>query len=130
MTPAAFLRFLWQEKPESLYILIWVRQGKSSHWFRDLADAAAFAQQVGVDRDVYVGVGLSAHDCGRENRCISDEVVGLAGFWFDFDLRVCQEITRTTLTHFVLYCGWCTPATFSVGSVLWRPSWTSGCADW
>jgi hypothetical protein len=87
MTPVAFLRFLWQEKPESLYILIWVRQGKSSHWFRDLSAAADFVQKVGVDTDVYVGVGLSPRDCGRANRCISDEVAGLAGFWFDFDLN-------------------------------------------
>jgi putative DNA primase/helicase len=32
-------------------------------------------------------VGLSDRDYGEANRCISDEVAGLAGFWFDFDLR-------------------------------------------
>ena len=32
MTPFDFLNLLWQTKPEELYVLIWTRQGKQSHW--------------------------------------------------------------------------------------------------
>jgi hypothetical protein len=84
MTPATFLDLLWGQKPGALYILIWVRQGKRSHWFRDIAKAADFIGKRG-HHDVYVGVGLSEQD--PDQRCKSDDVAGLAGFWADFDLR-------------------------------------------
>ena len=86
MTPAGFLELLWRDKPDALYILIWVLHGKRSHWFRDVAEAAEFIQS-GPGRDVYVGVGLSTSDHGLEHRCKSGEIAGLAGFWADLDLR-------------------------------------------
>ena len=87
MTPAAFLHLLWQGKPDPLYVLIWVRQRRTSHWFRDVAAAADFVQKTGAHSDVYVGVGLSGRDYGPEHRCISEEVKGLGGLWADFDLQ-------------------------------------------
>jgi hypothetical protein len=84
MTPLDFLRWLWGNKPMGLYVLIWTRQDKRSHWFRDLADAAEFV--TAHDRDVYVGVGVSESDYGQHHRCLSEKVMGLAGFWADFDL--------------------------------------------
>jgi len=86
MTPSSFLDLLWEQKPDGLYILIWVRQGKNSHWFRDIAKAADFIGK-GSSHDTYVGVGLSERDRGSDHRCKSDDVAGLAGFWADFDLR-------------------------------------------
>ena len=46
-------------------------------------------------------------------------------------LRVCQEITRTGWSDFVLYLwSWRITRTSSGGSVPCRPSWTSVCAVW
>jgi hypothetical protein len=86
MTPASFLDLLWGQKPDGLYLLIWARRGKQSHWFRDIARAADFIGR-GAGHDTYVGVGLSERDHGPDQRCKSDEVAGLAGFWADSDLR-------------------------------------------
>jgi putative DNA primase/helicase len=86
MTPASFLELLWAEKPDPMYILIWVRQGKTSHWFRDVRSADEFVR-CELGRDVYVGVGLSRSDCGEVNRCVSGEIAGLAGMWADLDLK-------------------------------------------
>ena len=77
MTPATFLDLLCGRKPRVLYILIWTRQGKESHWFRHIAKAADFIAKRG-DHDVYVGVGLSEQDRGPDQRCKSDDIAGLA----------------------------------------------------
>jgi uncharacterized protein (DUF1800 family) len=46
-------------------------------------------------------------------------------------LRACQEISRTSCDDYVLYLwSWRTTRTSNSGSVLCRPSWTSGCAVW
>lgn len=86
MTPRAFLDLLWQHKPAELYVLLWTLQDKQSHWFQDVAKAAEFAGAV-MDRDVYVGLGLSKSDHGPARRCTSDEIAGLSGFGSDLDLR-------------------------------------------
>jgi hypothetical protein len=85
MTPAAFLELLWRDKPNALYILIWVLNGKESHWFKEITSAGEFIQS-GPGLDVYVGVGLSQYGQGRDHRCKSGEIAGLAGFWADLDL--------------------------------------------
>jgi len=86
VTPREFLNLLWEYKPEDHYILIWMLQDKQSHWYREIAAAAKFVSQV-RGHDVYAGVGLSSHDYGSANRCASDEIAGIAGFWADLDLR-------------------------------------------
>jgi hypothetical protein len=87
MSPAEFLHLLWDGKPNPSHILIWVRQGRKSCWFRDLHAAAQFVQQAGAQNDLYVGVGLSGRDLGAGHRCKAQDIVGLAGFWADFDLK-------------------------------------------
>jgi hypothetical protein len=42
MTPLDFLEMLWGTKPTDLHILIWTRNGKRSHWFREARAAATF----------------------------------------------------------------------------------------
>src|SRR6266853_1039012 len=85
MTPLEFLKLLWQNMPEHLFILIWALVGKTSYWYRDLTEAAAL---VSAHRtDVYTGVGLSSKDYGATKRCPSGEVAGLAGVWADLDLK-------------------------------------------
>ena len=88
MIPREFLKLLWENKPEDLYILIWTLQDKRSHWSQDIPAAAKFvAQQKGRDVDVYVGVGLARRDYGPAHRCGSADIAGIAGFWADLDLR-------------------------------------------
>ena len=86
MTPLAFLNLLWQSKRQDLHILIWTLRDKKSHWFRDAAAAAKFVEGV-FGADVYVGVGLADRDYGPHNRCVSDEIAGVAGLAADLDLK-------------------------------------------
>ncbi len=86
MTPDTFLDLLWQYKPEELYVLLWTLQDKRSHWFQDVKKAAEFAVAT-INRDVYVGVGLSRADHGPTRRCTSNEIAGITGLASDFDLR-------------------------------------------
>ena len=85
MTPFDFLNLLWQGKPEELYILIWMLQGKQSHWFRSPFQAAEFLQD--HQTDVYVGVGVAKQDYGLHHRCVSGEIAGIPGFAADFDIK-------------------------------------------
>ncbi|MGI8958552.1 MAG: hypothetical protein ACR2IV_02095 [Bryobacteraceae bacterium] len=81
-----FLEMLFAGKPNELHILVWTLHDKTSHWFTEVQHAAQFV--LGRKRhDVYVGVGLAARDYGATNRCPSDEVAGICGFWADFDLK-------------------------------------------
>jgi hypothetical protein len=86
MTPPDFLNLLWQFKPEELYVLLWTLPDKQSHWYRDIAAAAEFALKA-RGMDLYVGVGLSRVDHGSRQRCRSEEIAGICGFWADLDLR-------------------------------------------
>src|SRR5437773_67516 len=82
----AFLAALFGSKPEGLFILVWTLHDKSSRWFTNVDDAVVYVESVGT-RDVYVGVGLSPADFGLKNRCVSDAVAGIVGFWADLDLK-------------------------------------------
>jgi hypothetical protein len=86
VTPADFLNLLWQFKPKEMYVLIWTLHDKCSHWYCDVAAAAEFVVKA-HGLDVYVGVGLSRADRGPTQRCVSDDVAGISGFWADFDLK-------------------------------------------
>ena len=85
MTPLEFLKLLWGNKPDALFLLIWVLHGKKSHWFQQIDGAASFIEN-GHSRDVYVGVGLSPTANGENQRCKSENVAGITGLWADFDL--------------------------------------------
>ena len=77
---------LFTGKPNELYSLIWTLHDKRSYWFSQVQAAAQFVLD-SKGRDIYVGVGLAARDYGPRNRCPSDEVAGICGFWADFDLK-------------------------------------------
>jgi len=85
VTPLEFLNLLWQGKPEESYVLIWALQGKQSHWFRSLPQAAESLEP--QQSDVYVGVGLAKQDYGLHQRCLAGEITGIAGVWADFDIK-------------------------------------------
>jgi hypothetical protein len=86
MNPLEFLSFLWRNKPDALFLLIWVLIGKKSYWFQDIESATAFIES-GHSHDVYVGVGLSPSANGENQRCKSEDIAALTGFWADFDLH-------------------------------------------
>ncbi|MBL8227239.1 MAG: hypothetical protein JNL98_02125 [Bryobacterales bacterium] len=81
-----FLEALFAGKPDEYCVLLWTLPEKRSHWFRSLEDAVQFAERHG-ERDLYVGVGLSAKDYGATRRCPSNEVIGIVGLWADLDLK-------------------------------------------
>jgi hypothetical protein len=105
--PAAltFLSGMFADKPDNLFLLIWTRAKKESHWFKTTSEAASFAQRRTND-DVYFGVGLSpdpdlllpvyqaeAEDAGKkppkstkEIRCRQADVVGIPAVWIDIDI--------------------------------------------
>jgi hypothetical protein len=37
--------------------------------------------------DLYAGVGLSRQDYGLKQRCLSEDIAGIAGVWADIDVR-------------------------------------------
>ena len=78
-----FLQALFAGKPdEQLYILLWTRHDKQSHWFQPVEEAIRFAESRRA-LDLYVGVGIANRDYGPDNRCKSDEIAGLVGFYAD-----------------------------------------------
>jgi len=81
-----FLEALFAGKPDELHLLLWTLPEKRSYWFRTLEDAVQFAEKQ-RERDLYVGVGLSAKDYGVTRRCPSNEVAGIVGLWADLDLK-------------------------------------------
>jgi hypothetical protein len=85
MMPFDFLKLLWENKPEELFILIWILRGKQSHWFRSLPKAAEFLKT--HQNDVYVGVGLAKQDYGPDLRCLSSDIAAIPGLYADFDIK-------------------------------------------
>ena len=81
-----FLQELWGFKPENLFVLVWLKKGKKSHWFQDIGKIEEFIQKNKDQSDVYIGVGLSPKDFGSKNRCPANEVSGITGFWADIDI--------------------------------------------
>ena len=79
-----FLNALYRTKPAGLFILIWMLIDKSSRWFRDVTEAAAYVQQC-QETDVYVGVALSPNDFGPHNRCKIEATMGITSLWIDID---------------------------------------------
>lgn len=85
MTPQSFLEFLWGNKPDSLFILIWTLQDKRSRWFQSVGEAASFVVSC-QQMDVYAGVGLSPEDFGPHQRCPADRIAGIGAVWADLDV--------------------------------------------
>lgn len=81
-----FLEALCSGKPDELFLLLWTLPEKDSRWFRNVADAIRCAESMAA-HDLYVGVGLATADYGPKQRCKSDEIAGIVGFWADLDLR-------------------------------------------
>ena len=79
-----FLHALFSVKPAETFILIWRLRGKQSHWYRDLAEAAAFAER-SAGEDVYVGAALSPNDFGPQKRCTAEQTAGISALWIDLD---------------------------------------------
>jgi hypothetical protein len=79
-----FLGNLFADKPAEAFVLIWLWEGKVSHWFTDLDAAAAFVDQF-RNQDVYVGVALSPSDFGPRSRCKADQTAGIPALWIDLD---------------------------------------------
>ena len=87
MTPLEFLAALWANKPEEMYVLIWMGREKRSHWFQDVTAAAAFVTSEACRNTcVYVGLGLSRSDNGPVHRCVAEEIAGLCAVWSDLDI--------------------------------------------
>jgi len=85
---ASFLQALFGGKPESLFTLIWTKEGehKKSCWFSDVGPAGAYVDSLSAS-NVYVGVGLSPSDFGENRRCESRDIAGIVGLWADIDLQ-------------------------------------------
>ena len=81
-----FLEALYSGKPDELFLLLWTLPEKDSRWFRHVADAICCAESMAA-QDLYIGVGLAGKDYGPKQRCKSDEIAGIVGFWADLDLR-------------------------------------------
>lgn len=86
----AFLRALFSEAPENLRFLVWTLPKKFSLWYPGgEGGVEAALESVGkawVDRDVYVGGGLSPRDFGLTQRCPAAEIAGIVGLWLDLDV--------------------------------------------
>jgi hypothetical protein len=86
MSPQSFLHFLWGNKPEHLFILVWTLRDRRSRWFRDVGEAA-HAVEGCSGMDIYVGVGLSPADFGPYQRCPAEKTAGIAAMWADIDIQ-------------------------------------------
>src|SRR5262245_24878191 len=82
--PLKFLHSLWDGKPDDAWMLVWTLRDKKSAWFQSIDLAAEYVQQ--ATSDVYIGAGLSPAAFGPNERCKSDEILGIAGLWADLDL--------------------------------------------
>lgn len=82
-----FLQRLWPEDVAPYWLLMWTMgaDGKRSHWFRTVEEAATFAAETTADA-VYFGLGLSGQNPGPHRRCKSEEIVALPGFGVDLDV--------------------------------------------
>jgi hypothetical protein len=81
-----FLEALFAGKPDESHLLLWTLPEKRSHWFQSVDGAIQLAESM-RGHDLYIGVGLSGQEYGPARRCQSNDVVGIVGFWADFDIQ-------------------------------------------
>jgi hypothetical protein len=82
----SFLRELFGEKPgRSLFLQLWTKADKRTHYFTTADKAAEFA--VEHPRDVYVAVSLASKKYGNHRRAPAAESAGIAGVWADIDIN-------------------------------------------
>lgn len=83
-----FLRALYRKKRAGDYVLIWVKdkaQGGSSYWFKELDEAAKFAETQAARFDVYFGIAMSMAAGGKFNRIKENNVAAIPGLWVEVD---------------------------------------------
>lgn len=80
-----FLRGLYAHAAGTLWLLLWVFPGKTSHWYpvERYEDAARFA--AANAKNVYFQVALSPRDFGPGARCKAQDVAGIVALCLDFD---------------------------------------------
>lgn len=82
-----FLKALFGSAAQGV-LVVWSKGGGSSfHLVSELAAAAADIQTHAPYSDVYFGLGLQPRPLTSSQRGKADDVVGVAGLWFDFDFR-------------------------------------------
>jgi hypothetical protein len=88
-----FFRTLFEYKPEGSWILVWAVQGprekakKVSHWCATPEEAAATAERLAGQWDLYFGVGLAEARYQQFERLKKGErnCLGIFGMWADID---------------------------------------------
>jgi hypothetical protein len=83
----AFLEFVFEGKPESLQVRLWISEYWDEPCWLPNVDAAAYCAQCQAERDVYIGLGLANEDCGATEGCGPAELAALAGISIDIGLR-------------------------------------------
>lgn len=83
-----FLEALFGYKPDESYVLLWTLPDKKSRWFRDLGQAARYAEVRAEEFDVYFGVALAGEPYGEGERLKRGErePAGIYGMWCDIDI--------------------------------------------
>lgn len=82
-----FISRLFGGMPPHLYVCVWTHPDLRSAWFRNTADADAYARMRGASYDTYVGMGLHREDRGKSVRGRADQVAALAGVWAEIDTQ-------------------------------------------
>ncbi|MGD9893397.1 MAG: hypothetical protein AB7R89_05995 [Dehalococcoidia bacterium] len=80
-----FFEEAFGDLPAAAWLLVWTLPDKGSRFFRDHAQAAAYATARAEEHDVYVGVGLRGRDYSPRRGGTAD-VTGIVGFWADLDI--------------------------------------------
>jgi hypothetical protein len=86
MNAKQFFEEVFSGKPENAYICIWTFPSKRSHFFNSIEKAAAKADELKTENDVYIGCGLFKENLGSVSRGKKEDVYGLTGFWMDIDV--------------------------------------------
>ena len=81
-----FLHILFENSPGS--VILWTLPGKRVQRFTadHLDDAAAMAQALAADCDVYVGCALYGNTLAPRSRGTAADVIGLVALWADIDV--------------------------------------------
>jgi hypothetical protein len=81
-----FLSEVFGESPgKGLFIQLWTKGDKRTHYFRNSTEAAEFA--ITRTNDLYVAVSLAAKNYGPAKRAPAKESAGIPGVWADIDIN-------------------------------------------
>ncbi len=88
MEHKTFIEDLYRDKPEGTYILLWTLPDKRSYWFDSVSKCVMdFVEDDGMEKDIYIGTGLSPKDYGSNKRCKAEDIIGIPGLWADIDYQ-------------------------------------------